>query len=66
MSEKGIGLIFGGNTLIFISSFGDFLKDGTQFLAFSTAFVSLTLLVWKEKHTIKQIIKGGKNRKDNQ
>ncbi len=59
MKEKTILTIFGGNFFLFLTSLEGFLRLGTQLLAFCAAGVSLSLLVYKERHTIRVILKGG-------
>ena len=58
MKEKTILTIFGGNFFLFLTSVEGFLRFGTQLLAFCAAGTSLCLLVYKERHTIKEILKG--------
>lgn len=58
MREKTILVIFGSNFFLYLTSLEGFLRVGTQFLAFCAAGTSFCLLVYKERHTIKEILKG--------
>lgn len=61
MKEGGLLTIFGGNLFMLLTSIEGFLRLGTQLLAFCAAGLSVTLLIYKERHTLKTIIKGEKN-----
>lgn len=56
MNQKTLMLIFGSNLFLFLQSLEGFFRTGAAALAFCTTAVSFTLIVYKDRHTIRKIL----------
>lgn len=60
MNKGAAFTVFTGNVFLFLGSSIEFFKFGTQLLAFLASGVSLTMILYKDRETVKEIWTGAK------